>query len=155
MQWADRSALLLQKGLLDVPELLRQVHVVVMGVLKALNLVPQQVDLSGAVGPHLGDGGESYTRLPPRKMGASSSLAVKLVTRLRFQVASGSKSSRDWLSSTASSWRVMRSAKALPLSLSNRRYTFLKWGLVILSGLALILILGMILPCLSSTAASL
>ena len=82
-------------------------------------------------------------------------MAVKLVTRLRFQVASGSKSSRGWLSSTASSWRVMRSAKALPLSLSNRRYTFLKWGLVILSGLALILILGMILPCLSSTAASL
>ena len=35
------------------------------------------------------------------------------------------------------------------------RYTFLKWGLVILEGFSEILILGMILPAWSSTAASL
>ena len=74
LQWADRSALLLQKGLLDVPELLRQVHVVVMGILKALNLVPQQVDPSGAVGPHLGDGGGVVYPPAPQEDGSEQLL---------------------------------------------------------------------------------
>ena len=51
------SAPLLEQALLDVPELLAQVHIVVVGVLKPLDLVPEGVDLSGAPGPHLLDAG--------------------------------------------------------------------------------------------------
>ena len=45
-----------------------------MGVLKALNLVPQQVDLSGAVGPHLGDGGGVVYPPAPQEDGSKQLL---------------------------------------------------------------------------------
>ena len=45
-----------------------------MGVLKALNLVPQQVDLSGAVGPHLGDGGGVVYPPAPQEDGSEQLL---------------------------------------------------------------------------------
>ena len=40
-----------QQALLDVPQLLGQVHIVVVGVLKPLHLVPEGVHLPLAVGP--------------------------------------------------------------------------------------------------------
>ena len=40
-----------QQGLLDVPQLLGQVHVVVVGVLEPLHLIPQGVHLPLTVGP--------------------------------------------------------------------------------------------------------
>ena len=47
----------------DVPKLLRQVHIVVMGILKALNLFPQRVHLLGAVGADLLQGGQLIYQL--------------------------------------------------------------------------------------------
>ncbi len=73
----------------------------------------------------------------------------------RFQVAAGSKSSRGWVKSISSSWTQIRSASALPVSREKMRYTFLKWGVVILAGFSLILILGRMCPWSSSMADSL
>ena len=47
------AAVLRQQLLLDVIELLAQVHIVAVGVVEALDLVPERVDLRGAVGADL------------------------------------------------------------------------------------------------------
>ena len=146
---------LLQKIMLNVPQLFRKVHIVVMGIFKPFDLIPEGIDLFGAIGT---DG--LYIRgiidfFPILKMGTISSLAAKSRSVFFFQVKSGSKIVKGFVSSTISSCRQIKSAAALPVSRSKRRYTFLKWGLVILAAFSLILIFGMILPFSSSTAASL
>ena len=40
----------------QVPQLLREVDIIIMRILEALHLIPQQIDLLGAPGPHLSDG---------------------------------------------------------------------------------------------------
>ena len=47
------AAVLRQQLLLDVIELLAQVHIVAVGVVEALDLVPERIDLRGAVGADL------------------------------------------------------------------------------------------------------
>lgn len=46
----------LQQVLLQVPQLLGEVDIIIVGILEALHLVPQKVDLPGVPGTHLRDG---------------------------------------------------------------------------------------------------
>lgn len=57
------SAALCQQLVLDVPQLLGEVHIVIVWVFKPLDLVPEGVDLSGAPGAHFLDAGLTIDQL--------------------------------------------------------------------------------------------
>lgn len=74
-----RSLALPQEALLDVPQPLAEVHIVPVGVLEALHLVPEGVHLLPAVGLNLLQAGALIDQLPPWKTGTWRGLTVKSV----------------------------------------------------------------------------
>ena len=72
-----------------------------------------------------------------------------------FHVAFGSKIVCSFVVSIVSSYKQSSSAIALPVSLSYKRYTFLKCGFVILEIFSLSLIFGVISPFSFSIATNL
>lgn len=68
----------MQQPVLDVPQLLRQIDVIGVRVVKPLDLVPECVDLLGAVFLNVVQLRQLVDQLAVLKIGTSSSFAVKL-----------------------------------------------------------------------------
>lgn len=96
-----------QQVLLNVPELIGQVHVVLVGVVETLHLVPQGVYLLTAVFADLRQRRAVVYPLAVQKHRHQQLAGLEIVDALFFHVASGSKMVRSLVSSTVSSWRAM------------------------------------------------
>ena len=94
--------------LLDVEQLLTQIHIVGVRVLEPLHRVPQGIHLGTAVGLDLRQGGQLIDQLSSLKDRDLKGLCGKVRIGLALRVALGSKSSSGGaLSSTVSSQTVM------------------------------------------------